>query len=185
MTWLDRWLQKQRINRALPYIPDKSCVLDIGCFHGELFEAMGDRIRFGYGLDPLLSEKIARPRYSLIGGRFPDDWNNNIKLDCITLLAVLEHIPLNCQEPIVKKNFDILSPGSLVILTVPSKKTEIILNLLKGMRIIEGMSLEEHFGFDPGDTKPLFVKGGFLQVKHKTFQFGLNNLFVFKKPGIP
>jgi 2-polyprenyl-3-methyl-5-hydroxy-6-metoxy-1,4-benzoquinol methylase len=183
MTWIDRWIQKQRINRVLPYIPDNSCVLDIGCFRGELFEAIGDRLWRGYGLDPLLSENIRRPRYTLTNGRFPDDWNDKTSLDCITLLAVLEHIPLNYQEQIIKRIFDILKPGGLVILTVPSKKTDNILNFLKRIRIIDGMSLEEHFGFDPRETKPLFEKAGFVQVKHKMFQLRLNNLFVFKKVG--
>ncbi len=181
MTWMDRWIQKQRINRVLQYIPADSTVLDIGCYHGELFEAMGDRLRLGFGLDPLLTENIKRQKFTLSKGGFPDNWNNNIKLDCITLLAVLEHIPLKDQQRTATKIFESLVPGGIVVLTVPSKKADRILEILNRTGIIHGMSFEEHYGFDPEDTKLLFERAGFILINHKMFQFRLNNLFVFKK----
>jgi 2-polyprenyl-3-methyl-5-hydroxy-6-metoxy-1,4-benzoquinol methylase len=181
MTWIDRWIQKQRINRVIRYIPHGSTVLDIGCFQGELFQVMGKALGKGFGIDPLLNETVETPRFTLVKGLFPDDWQIKTKLDCITMLAVLEHIPSLQQPFIAKKNFDLLQPGGLVILTVPSKKADLLLNPLKRMGIIQGMSLEEHYGFDPADTKNLFEKAGFQLIKTQTFQFGLNNLFVFKR----
>jgi cyclopropane fatty-acyl-phospholipid synthase-like methyltransferase len=181
MTWMDRWIQKQRINRVLPYIPANSTVLDIGCHHGELFEAMGDRLRLGFGLDPQLPENIKRRNFTLFQGGFPDDWNMNMKMDCITLLAVLEHIQVKNQQLTILRIFESLVPDGIMILTVPSKKADRILKMLNRIGIIHGMSLEEHFGFDPENTKMLFEKAGFTLIKHKKFQFQFNNLFVFKK----
>ncbi len=43
------------------------------------------------------------------------------------------------------------------------------------------MALEEHHGFDPGKVIPLFESVGFRLAVHKTFQLGLNNVFVFTK----
>ena len=43
------------------------------------------------------------------------------------------------------------------------------------------MSLEEHYGFDPRDVPGLFCKEYFEMLNFSKFQFGLNNLFVFKK----
>jgi hypothetical protein len=68
-----------------------------------------------------------------------------------------------------------------VILTVPSKKADRILEMLYRIGIIHGMCLEEHFGFEPENTKTLFEKAGFTLIEHNKFQFQFNNLFVFKK----
>jgi len=182
MTRMDRWIQKKRIQRVMRHIPDGITILDIGCFQGELFSAMGKRLGKGFGMDPLLSEPIEKPGYTLMKGWFPDDWKIKTALHCITMLAVLEHIPASLQSNLAKRTSEILLPGGLLILTVPSKKADIFLKLLKKMGMIHGMSLEEHYGFDPADTKMLFESAGFSLKKHEAFQFGLNNLFVFKRP---
>jgi hypothetical protein len=181
MTWMDRWIQKQRINQAIREIPSGSIVLDIGCFQGELFRVMGERLKMGFGMDPLLPQPVEKPRYKLLKGNFPDDWNIKTDLNCITLLAVFEHIPSEKQKPAAKKIFDLLLPGGLAILTVPSKKADQLLNILYRAGLIHGMSLEEHYGFEPADTINIFESAGFKLIKHRTFQFGLNNLFVFKR----
>jgi len=178
---MDRWIQKQRINRAMEHIPSASTVLDIGCFQGELFYRMGSRLGTGYGIDPLLSGTVENPRFTLLKGRFPDNWNENVKLHCITMLAVLEHIPAEKQPPAIKKIFNSLMPGGLVILTVPSNQADRLLSPLKRLGIVRGMSFEEHYGFKSADTKSLFANAGFTLIKHSRFQFGLNNLFVFKR----
>ena len=178
---MDRWIQKQRIKKVIRNIPPESTVLDIGCFQGELFHAMGNRLSVGFGIDPLLTGIVENPRFTLIKGNFPKDWTIKDKMNCVTMLAVLEHIPAGQQKPIIRLIFDLMLPGGLVILTVPSKKTDLLLRPLKRMGIIRGMSLEEHYGFDPADTKILFEEAGFSLIKRQTFQAGLNNLFVFKK----
>ena len=178
---MDRWIQKQRINKAICNIPPGSAVLDIGCFQGELFQAMGDRLGIGFGIDPLLTGTVEKPRFTLIKGNFPKDWKIKSNMNCVTMLAVFEHIPSEEQKPMINVIFDLTLPGGLVILTVPSKKTDLLLVPLKRMGVIRGMSLEEHYGFDPADTKILFEEAGFSLIKRQTFQAGLNNLFVFKK----
>jgi len=178
---MDRWIQKQRINRAIQYIPSESTVLDIGCFQGELFKHMGKRLGMGYGIDPLLPGTIENHRFTLFKGHFPDTWKLKVKLNCVTMLAVLEHIPAEQHQRTVNRIFDALVPGGLVILTVPSNQADRLLSPLKRLGIIQGMSLEEHYGFKSADTKILFEKAGFRLIKHRSFQFGLNNLFVFMR----
>jgi hypothetical protein len=50
------------------------------------------------------------------------------------------------------------------------------------VRLIDGMSLEQHYGYDITQTPALFCSAGFTLLNAKKFQFGLNNLFVFEKP---
>jgi hypothetical protein len=43
------------------------------------------------------------------------------------------------------------------------------------------MALEQHYGYQPGQTGTLFAVGGLELVRAHKFQLGLNNLFVFRK----
>ncbi len=43
------------------------------------------------------------------------------------------------------------------------------------------MSLEEHYGFEPGDTAVIFAGPRFRLLHHSRFQLGLNHLYVFEK----
>ena len=61
------------------------------------------------------------------------------------------------------------------------RNTERILEVLKGLRLIDGMSLEEHHGYEVGHTATIFGPPDFRLVRHRRFQLGLNHLFVFER----
>ena len=63
----------------------------------------------------------------------------------------------------------------------PSPLVDPILDALKFLRILDGMSLEEHYGFEVAHTLTIFKKPIFKLVHHKKFQLGLNNLLVFER----
>src|SRR5665213_2695384 len=86
MTWMDRWIQRQRLNQAIRQIPPGVHVLDIGCHRGELFQAMGNRLGKGFGMDPLMPGTLEKQRFTLIKGNFPADWMMKTKMNCVTLL---------------------------------------------------------------------------------------------------
>ncbi len=180
MYWFDNRLQDFRINQAKKFIRQGDVVLDIGCFDGVLFKQCKDKIKYGYGLDPTLSAIIETNAYKLVPGYFPQDCETDIKYDAITMLAVLEHIPQKEQESLGENCLKFLAPKGRVIITVPSPRVDDILAILTRLKIVEGMSLEEHYGYDPNDTERIFSTG--FRLLHKsTFQLGLNNLFVFEK----
>jgi hypothetical protein len=68
-----------------------------------------------------------------------------------------------------------------VIVTVPSPRVDDILGVLTRLRLVKGMSLEEHYGFDPAQTESVFSPPRFRVAHRGRFQLGLNNLFVFEK----
>jgi hypothetical protein len=56
-----------------------------------------------------------------------------------------------------------------------------MLKWLKAFRVLDGMSLEEHHEYNVEQTLRIFANPSFELRQRKTFQFGLNNLFVFRR----
>jgi SAM-dependent methyltransferase len=155
-------------------------VLDIGCHQGEFLASLGDRIGPSIGLDPLTTAQETA-HYRLVPGMFrapmpfPD-----ASFDAIVMLATLEHIV--DKEPLARDCWRLLRPGGRVIITVPSGFVDVIVHFLCKIRLADGMSLEEHHGYDPRTTPQVFGRFGFALERWKRFQLGLNHLFVLQKP---
>jgi 2-polyprenyl-3-methyl-5-hydroxy-6-metoxy-1,4-benzoquinol methylase len=181
MALLDDYLQRVRIKKAMPYIPDQAIALDIGCHKGELFIKLGKKLGYGVGIDPILEKDIIKEKYELHRDTFPSTRATTKLYHCITMLAVLEHIQPDQQIATIKACYDLLRQNGVVVVTVPDKQVDKILSILRKLRLVKGMQLDEHYGFDVSQTFGLFATAGFILVVHKKFQFGLNNLFVFKK----
>jgi len=180
MRALDRFLQAWRIRIAARYIPDNSRVLDIGCHQGELFDYLGSSIRCGVGIDPLV-ERENESKLCFIRGSFPMDFPaERVPFDVITLLAVMEHVPLDGLDAFAMACNRALSAGGRLIATVPSPIVDTLLHLGRRAGWIDGMSMEEHHGFAPADMVPLFERNGFRLLRWTRFQLGLNNIFIFR-----
>ncbi len=181
MKALDRFIQSWRIRQARRFIPTGARVIDVGAHEGELFRALGPALGRGYGIEPLSKTTLEEPNFTVVPGYFPrvrpavGDW------DAVTMLAVLEHIPASEQTALAEACHALLKPGGKVIITVPAKAVDHLLAALRLMRLIDGMSLEEHFGFEPAATPGIFPAPGFRLVHHGRFQAGLNHLFVFAR----
>jgi SAM-dependent methyltransferase len=180
MKALDRLLQRWRIAKAGDWIPAGARVLDVGCDDGALFRQL--RLTAGLGLDPKLKGDTATGEVPLVAGAFPDALPAEAgPFDVITCLAVLEHVPRERQAEFACACWDALRDGGLLLVTVPSPRVDWMLKWLRALRLVAGMSLEEHFGFEPRETPALFARPGFVLSRHRRFQLGLNNLFVFRK----
>src|SRR5262249_53522255 len=101
--------------------------------------------------------------------------------DAITMLAVLEHIPRKNHPAVANACKELIKSGGRVIVTVPSMVVDRILPLLRTLRLIDGMSLDEHYGFDPRDVTRSFDVASFRLIHYSRFQLGLNNLYVFER----
>lgn len=181
MKTIDIILQRWRIRTATRVLPEKIRLIDVGAHNGEFFESLGDRLVEGFGIEPLRKSPVQTGAFSLHPGYFPDVRPATGEWDAITMLAVLEHIPVGKQEALAAGCWELLRPGGLVVITVPSPVVDHILLALRTLRLIDGMSLEEHFGFQPSDTARIFSGPRFRLVRHSRFQLGLNHLFVFSK----
>lgn len=181
MTYLDRYLQIARINHARPFINKGDRILDIGSMDDTLFRSLAGYIGYSVGIDPLIPFVIKTPNYELIPGSFPDVCPLGNTYDTITLLAVLEHIPIDAQVTFAAACATFLRPGGRLIITVPSPRVDKILNILMKLKLVEGMSTEQHYGYDTSSTPSIFTPHGFKLIQHTNFQLGLNNLFVFKR----
>lgn len=177
---LDVYFQNQRITRAGRFIKSGASVLDIGTRDGALFQRL-KQIRVGVGIDPIVPRVIRRANYILLPGSFPEALQPGEAFDIVTMLAVIEHMEASLRSGIAELCARQLNPGGLLILTVPSRKVDCILAVLKKLRLIDGQNIEEHHGFDPEATPDIFPPPHFRLRHHSTFQMGLNHLYVFQK----
>ena len=156
-------------------------VVDIGCADGAMFEELRGRYSFGYGVEPTLPASIESDSYVLYPGVFPDALPEGVAADCITMLAVLEHLSPPEQTALAEGCREVLKPGGRMIITVPSPRVDDVLHVLERLKLVDGMSLHEHYGFEPADTLSIFAEPDFRLVEHRRFQLGLNNLFIFER----
>ena len=181
MTSIDNVLQRWRIAQAAKYIAPDSRVLDIGSGDGALFQVLGDRLGSGLGVDPTLKADRDLGRIQLKAGPFPAAVPAGCEpFDVITMLAVLEHFPDDAYAGLSANCAKFLKPKGRVVITVPSASVDHILAVLKWCRLIDGMSIEEHHGYNTERTETIFYPR-FRLIRHHRFQLRLNNLFVFEK----
>ncbi len=174
-------LQQWRIDQIRPYVLQGARVLDLGCADGALYQRLQSTVGEVVGIDPTLDRNVEMGRCRLIAGRFPEDLPDAEPFDAITMLAVLEHIPLDEQPRLAAECARRLKPGGYIIITVPNPIVDRILSVLRFLRLIDGMSLEEHYGFEPRLVPALFGVANLRLVTASVFQLGCNNLFVFQR----
>lgn len=183
MKKIDRILREWRIAQAARFVRPGSRVLDIGCHDGALFRALGPALREGVGLDPVLAGPLHGERYALRPGEFPADADlEGEPFDAVCALAVLEHVPAPDRPSFALAIAGALASGGEAILTVPAPAVDTILEITMRLRLLDGMEVDQHHGFQIHEVVPLFVDAGLGLAQHETFQLGLNHLFVFRKP---
>jgi SAM-dependent methyltransferase len=183
MKALDRLLQRWRIGKARAFVPTGARVLDIGCSDAALFRDVPGIAAY-VGMDPELRASPQDPRMTLVRGFFPADLPPSPRaFDVVTCLAAFEHVPDTDHATFARACFDALVPGGVLVLTVPNPFVDRILDVLTALRLVDGIEIHQHHGYDVRRTGDIFRAAGFDAVAHDTFQLGLNNLFVFRRPG--
>lgn len=183
MKTIDYALQCWRIAKVRQFISPGAKILDIGSADGALFQQLATRIGAGsLGVDPTLKEKVTVSGCDLLPGFFPEAVPvSSGPFDVATMLAVLEHFPAGAYKALGEGCARFLRPGGKLLITVPSPQVDRILAVLKFLRLVDGMSLEEHHGYEVEKTVKIFPAPQFRLLRRNTFQLGLNNLFVFER----
>jgi SAM-dependent methyltransferase len=179
MKAFDRFLQSWRERKVRAWLRPGARILDVGCHQGEFLDRLGPAIGSSVGLDPIAIPRET-PGYRIIARAFaePVEFPDH-SFDAIILLATLEHI--RDKTPLAREARRLLAPGGRLIITVPSPRVDDIVHTLVRLGLADGMSLEEHHGFEPKETRAIFETAGLRLEAHDTFQLGLNHLFVFRK----
>jgi SAM-dependent methyltransferase len=182
MRSIDRLLQNWRARMARPWVPRGAKVLDIGCHQGEFLRSLGDHIGPSVGFDPLTTP-VDNERYRLVANVFtaPAPFDD-ASFDAVVMLATLEHV--RDKDSLGRECHRLLRSGGRLIITVPSGFVDTIIHTLCALRLADGMSLEEHHGYDPRTTPEVFGRLGFVLEYRRRFQLGLNHLFVLRKPAL-
>jgi SAM-dependent methyltransferase len=179
MRILDRFLQRWRMQEASGWVPNGSRVLDIGCHQGEFLDFLAGRIDSSVGMDPLAKPRAGKG-FRIITEVFREPLPfADRSFDAVVLLATLEHIP--DKTVLARECWRMLRPGGRLIITVPAPVVDRIVERLVRLRVADGMSMDEHHGFEPRETLNIFPPLGFLLEYRKRFQLGVNYLFVFRR----
>ena len=185
MTWLDRYLQKWRIREARRELPPGARVLDIGTHDGTLFALSGAR---GVGIDPELPAVAPIPGVTLVKGSFPMDLPKlpDESFNAVTALAVIEHVPESDLPKWSEAIARLLVPNGRLIITVPVPAVDEILHVLMRLHLVAGMAAHQHHGFQLVTLDNTFTAPLWHRAKHRTFQLGLNHVYVFERaPHLP
>lgn len=176
--FLEPILRKLRLRRVLPYIKEygECRLLDIGCgWDAEFLKTIEPYIASGTGID-FKAPDLAR------GKIFTERHNFKCSLpyadasfDVVTMLAVLEH--LAHPEEIVKDVCRVLDPSGCLIMTVPSRAAQPVLEFLAfRLGVISREEIVDHKTYyNRSSLFKLLGDSGFSMESHKYFQLGMNN----------
>ncbi|WP_417909829.1 class I SAM-dependent methyltransferase [Candidatus Electronema sp. PJ] len=183
--FLEPILRRMRIGRVVDEVKSiqNCCLLDIGCgFNHRFLSFVEPYIEYGIGIDFKVHEvsykKISTKKMTL-DETLPF---KECAFNAVTMLAVLEHIDKPRQ--IISEVYRVLKPEGKFILTVPGKLAKPVLEFLAfKVGVVNKNEIEDHKKYyDLYELEQLVSNiYGFEIVKHKHFQFGMNNFCVIKK----
>jgi ubiquinone/menaquinone biosynthesis C-methylase UbiE len=179
--FLEPILREMRIRMILPLIRQfpRCRLLDVGCgWEAKLLKSVEPYINSGVGIDfkaPLSDSAKLKTISVTLDDKLPfgDD-----SFDVVTLMAVLEHLekPLEILREIRRV---LKKPGSVLVGTVPSRTAKPVLEFLSyRLGIVNEAEIRDHKRyFNKGDLLEIFADAGFQEIRHRYFQFGMNNFF--------
>jgi SAM-dependent methyltransferase len=182
-----------RFREGIQYIDSNKSIriADLGCGpHAPFYDFLQKNninIKEYVGVDPLIQikptdkeggddEKILKMS---VGKKISLKPNT---FDYVVGFAFIEHI--DYPKKIINEAIRILKPGGKLILTTPTPRAKKLLEFLAyKLKLLSRREIEEHkHYFTKVEISKLINKNKYnVNMEHKLFEFGLNNLFVIKK----
>jgi SAM-dependent methyltransferase len=158
-------------------------VLDIGCgaFPHMLksVDAM-ERVGIDRMVDADLRSECARDGIQLVEhdiARASSLAFESDRFDAVTMLAVIEHVPIDDAASIVREIYRVLRPGGVFVLTTPASWTGRILRTMARLSLVSPEEIDEHKSlFSCAELERLLGDGGFRSglIENGTFEIGMN-----------
>lgn len=182
---LDNIIAKLRLKKVVSYVENGDRVLDFGCGYQAYFlRHIKNIVSSGIGIDYDIENIKIGGNVKLVKLRFIDKLPlADNYFDKVFLLAVVEHIPLISEFPLLCELRRVLKKGGNIILTTPTPFGKKVLEFLAfKLKIISAKEIRDHKKYyNYSDFREIASKLNFKIVKYKTFQFGINSICVMEK----
>lgn len=186
---LDLFICRWRSRIVRRFLRPGATILDFGCGHQALFlRGVRQDIHSGIGLDYDAAPGRPAANLEIQNFHFKDRFEfAGRTFDHVTILAVLEHIPLDQVSVLFCEFHRILKDGGSVLLTTPTPASKPLLEFLAfKLRIISGPEIADHKHYwNRADLQALAARDGFALETYQTFQAGLNSFAVLRRLPAP
>lgn len=180
---LEPLLANLRLRRIARHVPKGAVVADFGSGPDAAnLRVLSARIARGIGID-LTADKAEFGNVSVV----PGDLCDNVSLedgavDCVISLAVIEHV--ESPAKMLAQALRVLKPGGLLLMTNPTPRAKPVLEFLSfKLGIVSKDQIIDHKQYiSRREMENLLAEAGFVAVRCRTFQLGMNLFSKALKP---
>lgn len=183
---LESFLARKRREKALALMGPNAQVdslLDIGCgTYPALLASIKatDRVGIDQTIDDVTLRQFEGLGVQLIQQDITRDPVLKLdaeRFDAVTMLAVVEHIPIDAAASLILEVQRLLKPGGFFILTTPAAWTDSILRTLACLGLVSREEIDEHQSLFTRDSLFGLLAGDAFQpnnIRVGTFELGMN-----------
>ena len=183
---LDLFICRWRSRIVRRFIRPGATVMDFGCGHQALFlRSVQEQITRGIGLDYDAAPSRPAANIEIQQFHFKERFEfADRTFDQITILAVVEHIPLDQVDILFREFRRVLKDDGRVLLTTPTPAAKPLLEFLAfKLRIISAPEIADHkHYYSESDLRALAALHGLEFTAYSKFLFGFNCFASLTKP---